>query len=594
MKRILLPAILGVLCIPFASSGVRAVDIAVTNTLDAGIGSLRQAMLDANTNALPDRIIFAIPGAGPHTIQPLLALPIVADGTEINGYTQAGASPNTLADGIDAVLMIIINGALAGAVTGALDINNFAATPVIVRGLVINGFANTGILVRRGANVIEGNFIGTDVNGMAAVPNGLDGIDINFVPAPGTRVGGPNPAQRNLISGNTIRGIGLNSDDIVIQGNFIGTDRTGMVAIPNGSGIGTFDPTNNILIGGPNPGEGNLISGNTFNGILYLAMGTGGTIQGNFIGVDVTGTMPLGNGNPVGDAIGILDGDALTITDNILSASGSHGLQIASAATNIIQRNIIGSDVTGTLAFGNGNNGIEISGSSDNTIGGPSAADGNLVVHNGLAGIVIETGVNGDANDNLVQNNTVHDNGGAGVEVESVLPFGVAERNTITENSIHSNGGLGIDLINGGNLEEAAPIVDKASGDATSTRVEGSLASLPANQFVIEIFANRICDAPGAGEGRTFLGAFSVMTDGAGNVSFDETVPVGTPPDQPVITATATDPDGNTSEFSRCVLNPDVIRTPAPTLGAGGIAISILLLLAVAYPAVVRLRPNRS
>src|SRR5437879_3578388 len=83
----------------------------VTNNTDGGPGSLRQAILDANTAPGADQIAFAIPGPGPHTISPLSELPTITDPVDINGYTQPGARPNTLAVGDDAVLLIDLSGA---------------------------------------------------------------------------------------------------------------------------------------------------------------------------------------------------------------------------------------------------------------------------------------------------------------------------------------------------------------------------------------------------------------------------------------------------------------------------------------------------
>jgi len=99
----------------------QAATFTVTNTNDAGAGSLRQAILDANANPRLDNINFSIPGAGPHTIQPLSASPTITDPAIIDGYTQAGASPNTNGPGygLNTVLMIELDGTNAGAIPAA-------------------------------------------------------------------------------------------------------------------------------------------------------------------------------------------------------------------------------------------------------------------------------------------------------------------------------------------------------------------------------------------------------------------------------------------------------------------------------------------
>lgn len=195
-------------------SMVSAVTITVTNTNDSGTGSLRQAILDSNTSAgVLDTIIFSIPGAGLHTIAPGSALPSITDPVIIDGYTQPGSSPNTNGSGVgdNAVLLIQLNGANAGTVDGL----TISAGNSSVRGLVINGFprfsqggGGRGIVVQTaGGNIIQGNFIGTNAPGTAAAGNGESGIFIFNVP--NNSIGGTNPADRNVISGNAMLGIQL-------------------------------------------------------------------------------------------------------------------------------------------------------------------------------------------------------------------------------------------------------------------------------------------------------------------------------------------------------------------------------------------------
>ncbi len=153
-----------------ASPAIAQAAFTVTNTNDAGAGSLRQAILDANANPGTDLIAFNIPGAGPHTIQPASNLPTITDPVVIDGYTQPGAFPNTnpVGLGLNTVLKIEIDGSFLGGIQPtALEIN---IDNVTVRGLVINRFAFVGIrfLVpspKIGNNIVEGNFIGTDVMG---------------------------------------------------------------------------------------------------------------------------------------------------------------------------------------------------------------------------------------------------------------------------------------------------------------------------------------------------------------------------------------------------------------------------------------------
>ena len=175
VNRVLIAAALFVLVVPCAS----AATFTVTNINDSGIGSLRQAILDANANSGTDLIAFNIPDAGPHTIQPD-GLPSITDPIVIDGYSQPGASPNSNPPelGTNAVLLIELDGSLASCCFGiAINTSNS-----IVKGLVINRFPNKGVIVLGlggGGNVIEGNFIGTDVTGTIAMGNDSGGVELD-------------------------------------------------------------------------------------------------------------------------------------------------------------------------------------------------------------------------------------------------------------------------------------------------------------------------------------------------------------------------------------------------------------------------------
>src|SRR5262245_54496371 len=187
------------------------VTFTVLNTLDTGTGSLRQAILDANdhantlnTGGVADTIAFNIPGGGVQTVAPLSALPTITDPVVIDGYTQPGARPNTLANGDDAVLLIELNGGSTRASSG-LKITAGGST---VQGLVMNRFDGEGIQLTGGAgNAVQGNFIGTDATGTLALGNS-GGVSISSNTSNNT-VGGTTPAARNVISGNARYGISI-------------------------------------------------------------------------------------------------------------------------------------------------------------------------------------------------------------------------------------------------------------------------------------------------------------------------------------------------------------------------------------------------
>jgi hypothetical protein len=234
-------------CLAFTVS-TQATTFTVTTTADSGPGSLRQAILDANPNPGTDTITFNIPGAGPYTIQPLSPLPDITDPVVIDGYTQPGASPNALAHGDNAVLMIELDGSQAREYFAhGLHITAGNST---VRGLVINRWSYTGVFLDgSGGNAVEGNFIGTDVsgtvaqgNGFGVSPAGYPGSGILVKDSTGNRIGGPVPSARNVVSGNHFGMLAWFGGRNVIEGNFFGTGVTGPRRCP------TLDPEESTCI----------------------------------------------------------------------------------------------------------------------------------------------------------------------------------------------------------------------------------------------------------------------------------------------------------------------------------------------------------
>ena len=463
--------------------------------------SLREAIKAANANPGEDAIAFNIPGTGPHTIQPLSALPTITDPVIIDGYTQPGASPNTNGPGLglNTVLKIELKGTNAGpplAEPGVIGLHLEGGNST-VQGLVINLFSGGGIyMARKGGNLIKGNFIGTDVNGSADLGNNGDGVGLGFLSSNNV-IGGTDAAARNVISGNRngVDIFGSGATGNLIQGNFIGTDVTGTIGLGNLRGIWVSTALNTI--GGTTPGAGNVISGNTrrsnfSRGIrIHGSAATSNVVQGNFIGTDVTGTRDLGN-----------------LLDGVLIADGA----------------------------------------SNNTIGGTAAGASNTIAFNGRDGVFA---------------------GRDGVFADS------GSGNAILGNSIFSNIGLGIALSGDGvspndagdgdtgpNNLQNFPVLSLAVLGNGSTTVKGTLNSAANTEFRIEFFSNTACDPSGYGEGEKFLGSTMVTTDASGDVGYKVTFPTTVPVGH-FITATATDPDDNTSEFSLC---EEVVDNTPPLL----------------------------
>jgi CSLREA domain-containing protein len=262
----------------------------VCETANAGECTLRAAIEEANATFGPDAIGFNIPGSGPHTISPATPLPTINQAVIIDGTTQTGAScaawPPTL--------QIELEGIAAGGI--GLEIN-FGADGSTIRGLVINRF-DIGIhLPNTGSNVVECNFIGTNVAGTAALGNTSYGILIQQISA-NNIIGGVSDNQRNLISGNgnqiSVINFGSAPTANIIQNNYIGTDVTGTASLEGSSGIYAFGTINTSILD-------NVISGNSASAITIFGdvsrNATGTLIQGNFIGTDFTGATAVANGS---------------------------------------------------------------------------------------------------------------------------------------------------------------------------------------------------------------------------------------------------------------------------------------------------------
>jgi uncharacterized repeat protein (TIGR01451 family) len=518
-----------------AASTLSPVTLVVVNTNDSGPGSLRQALLDADLfpSAGPNVIAFNIPGAGPHMISPLTQLPTNREPVFIDGYTQPGASANTLADGNNAVILVRLDGAGTFGATGL----RLRASGCVVRGLSITGFGRNGLDINGATNcVVAGNLIGLAPDGTARrnAENGVQVFD-----TPGNRIGGTAPADRNILSGNFNAGvhlIGVGASNNVVEGNFIGTSPDGAAARANFlNGVFVQEAPRN-RIGGATPGARNVISGNPAGIEVSGFESVHNVIIGNFIGPDAAGVARLGSQagvhlescrtNRVG---GSAPGEA-----NVISGNQGVGIRIGTDAVgNLVLGNRIGVGLTGG-AFSNGAAGIFIRGNA-NRIGSALAGEGNEIAFN-APGIEVELGTG-----NAIRGNSIHDNkprfavfGGLGIDL---TPFGV------TTNDVgDADGGV--------NLLQNFPVLTAATASGASTRVQGTLNSRPSATFALDFFSNPDCDPSGHGEGLKYLGATSVTTDGSGLASFDVTLAVAAEGRQ--ITATATDASGNTSEFSPC------------------------------------------
>ncbi len=409
---------------------------------------------------------------------------------------------------------------------------------------IISGNEYDGIRINADGVTVKGNYIGTDVSGTAKIGNDTNGNGI-VVRGYNNIIGGTSEAARNIISGNSTGILLFFGGRTVVQGNYIGTDVSGMNDLGNELGIFIQYSFENI-IGGPEPGAGNLISGNF--GIGIWIVGRDNTISGNIIGLDVTGTTPLGNS---GDGVRLLSnysfgnliGGTTAGAGNLIGGNGGGGISIGRAGGNVVVGNYIGTDASGTVDLGNGQNGIDIEGVGPNIIGGTTPGEGNTIAFNGGAGV-------------SVQNSTGHG---------------------ILANAIFANAGLGIDLDAdgvtpndagdadaGANNLQNFPVLTSTIRTTFNTTITGTLHSTPTTTFNLEFFSNSVCDPSDHGEGEKFLGSKEVTTDSSGNVDFVATWPTIVPSNHFSMTATATDPDNNTSEFSPCAPIDRGVSEPPP------------------------------
>jgi hypothetical protein len=519
------PRALFSLAISLALSGsLSAATFTVVSTNAAGAGSLQQAILDANASAGADAITFNL--ASGLTISLTNALPGITEPVTIDGSTQPG---------FVGIPLVELNGAGAGAATDGLKLNTSNS---VIRALIINRFLGDGIEITNGANnTIAGCYLGLNRTGLTDQGNTLNGILLTN--SPNNIIGGLHATNRNYIAGNNQSGVhfggGVTTNNVLF-GNFIGLNTNNAAIVNSVDGVRVNAPAN--IIGGGASGSRNVISGNTGQGIEITALGSGTIVRGNYIGTDGTGTLDRGNSTDgiwVG-AGGVIIGGSNPGEGNLISGNNGEGIELSgiSATNNLVLGNIIGANLGGAGGLLNSGHGILITTSSrSNVIGGVLAGQGNLIAFNGADGISVVAAV---ANtNNAFRGNTIFSNADLGIDLAA---------SGVTANDAG-------DADTGANQSQNFPILTTATNFGGSVTITGNLNSTPNTQFALDFFATTLFDPSGAGEGEFYLGATSVTTDGGGNASFSVTLPVGLT--GRYVSATATDPYGNTSEFSPVV-----------------------------------------
>jgi len=536
-----LPRIFMALFVFLRAAAALATTYTVTNTDDSGPGSLRQAILDANANAGLDTIAFDIPGGGVHTINEPTNLPTVTSPVILDGTTQPGYAGSPLIE-------------LHGSQVIGIWITAGGST---IRGLVLNGFSVAVRLQSGGGNLVEGCYVGTDATGTVDGSSGGTGIEI--ISSDGNTIGGTSAAARNLISGNDGSGIVVQtSNGATIQGNLIGTDVTGALAIPNGQGINLPQSTN-VIIGGAADGARNVISGSLGDGIL-ISYGSGHVIRGNFIGTDITGTRALGSPLGINDSgsTSLAIGGTGAGEGNVISGNQVGVYIYNDAGDTTVFGNLVGTDVSGALPLGNITGIKTASNVGGIKIGGTGPGEANVIAFS--AGYLATSSPAGIVN--------------------------IGPQVTIRGNSIHDNQALGLDhngdgptpndpgdADGGPNSLQNFPILQAVVIGASSVEVHGKFDSAPSTTYDLDFYANSPCARFPREflEGETYLGTVPVTTDGSGHAALDVTLPVSVEAGAR-ISATATDPAGNTSEFSQRII---FSMTPASGSQAGGTPLTI-------------------
>jgi hypothetical protein len=369
-------------------------DPGVTQTACTGAAndcSLRGAITRANAAASPGDVITfdaaVFPSGAPATITIASTLPNLTGGSDIIDGTGAGVIIATSVFQSFSCLDVASDGNRIANLqisqcTDAIELLGTADNNTIGPGNVL--FQNdTGVTVFGSGNVIRGNKVGTNAAGSAIHPSGANTRGIETAGA-NTTVGGANPADRNIISGNGI-GLVVFANGATIHGNYVGTDVSGTIDLGNTSSGVSLQGSSGHVVGGTNPGEGNLISGNAGN--MVLANVTASTIAGNIIGPDVNGSgAAMVNGSGI-FAAATTTGNTIGPGNVISDVTIGVDLDGGTVANNVIKGNRIGTNLAGTAAVPNSDDGVRMeNGAHDNTVGGTTAADRNIIAASGGGG----------------------------------------------------------------------------------------------------------------------------------------------------------------------------------------------------------------
>ena len=552
--------------------------------------TLASAIRAGNNTGMPYRINFDVDGPVQRGVIEAIKQPICIDG---GGRIQANSFESVVefqvglaAGGGNSVLrgMKFLSGGISFSsdnnhalgnhvVEGGLTVsrgsnNTIGGAAAAARNIVETGFTSGLIQVTGSAglgNEILGNFVGTDETGSEARADFVEDLRAgHFLGSVGIHVRGSSGTRiiGNLVAGHNTNVALRGAIEALVQGNTVGTNRDGTAALQPEARFGVYISGGiDNTIGGTAEGLGNLISGHAEpstriveEGIGVMVDKTSGTkVQGNRIGTNRDGNTAIPNteGVFITGQLGVEqrvilvggEGGSNLISGNILAGVVFHNsvedLVMGMADVQLLS-NRIGTDASGAAPLPNEGTGVE-----HRRIFSDALVQSNRIAYNGSHGFWAFQPTTSAIR---IAENDIFSNGGAGVSIRGPRAKGIA----LSENRIHDNAGLGIDLSLDGVTPNDPGDADTGSNDLqnfpvltkiSEARVQVTLDSTPDKTFNIELFASDQCDPSGHGEGEEFFRSFSLTTGASREVS----VPVGK-----VITATATDDAGNTSEFSAC------------------------------------------
>ncbi|MFA5834458.1 MAG: right-handed parallel beta-helix repeat-containing protein [Bacteroidota bacterium] len=395
-----------------------------------------------------------------------------------------------------------------------------------IRSNIVSG-NNGGIYGGSGSSKrmhIYNNAVGFNISRSDTLPNKTDGISVR---------GDFHLIEKNFVSGNRGNGIYMvDGDSSIIRNNKVGTDTSGKFPLGNRSSGIVLELARGCTVGGNSFSDANIIAANGEAGVkIHYSSGnivtSNNRVMHNYIGTNAANDSGLGNFYGV---TVLRNAPRNIIESNVISRNKRHGIYIyrflQTGDSTFIRKNFIGTDATATLSMGNDSAGVMIEEGFGNIIGGNNASDGNTIMYNGIDGVFIKKGTG-----NTILSNIIKKNKQLSIDLGD-------EGSTVNDNS---------DSDAGANNLQNYPVITFIKVSGANTTVTGMLKSTPLKSFKIQFYSHEKPDSTGFGEGDEYHQTETVNTDSSGTAKFIITI---SGMHQRVV-ATATDPDGNTSEFSK-------------------------------------------